>query len=192
LCVLLLITSVGCGTSRSNGTATTKTTATATPPGPESTAQSGTQTATQTTSETATATSETATATSETATGTSETATGTPPTGTETTTNPGAPASGGAPPQNARIPATFTILLSGALSPPTVTAPAHLPVQVTVISGDGRAHKAVLHTPTVYALSVPAHGRATVLITDLKTGRYPIVVDGAARGALVIGGAPGP
>ena len=117
---------------------------------------------------------------------------GAPPTGTETTTNPGAPATGGAPPQNARLPATFTILRSGALSPPTVTAPAHLPVQVTVISGDGRAHKAVLHTPTVYALSVPARGRATVLIADLKSGRYPLVVDGAARGALVIGGAPGP
>ncbi len=189
MCVLLLITSVGCGTSRSHGATTTKSTAAATPPATESTAQSGTRTATQTATQT---TSETATATSETATATSETATGTPPTGTETTTNPGAPASGGAPPQNARIPATFTILRSGALSPPTVTAPAHLPVQVTVISGDGRAHKAVLHTPTVYALSVPAHGRATVLIADLKTGRYPLVVDGAARWALVICGAPGP
>jgi hypothetical protein len=163
---------------------TTKTTATATPPATQSTAQTATQTATQTAPQTATRTAPQTK---------SETATGTPPTGTETTTNPGAPASGGAPPQeNARIPATFTIVPGGALSPPTITAPAHLPVQVTVISGDGRAHKAVLHTPTVYVLAVPAHGRATVLIADLKTGRYPMDVDGTARGALVIGGAPGP
>lgn len=179
MCVLLLATAVGCGTSAPRSPSTTKGAAGATPPATKSTTQSGTKTATQTATRTATRP-------------TSETATGTPPTGTETTTNPGAPASGGAPPQNARIPATFTILRSGALSPPTVTAPAHLPVQVTVISGDGRAHKAVLHTPTVYALSVPARGRATVLIADLKSGRYPLVVDGAARGALVIGGAPGP
>ncbi len=61
-----------------------------------------------------------------------------------------------------------------------------------MISGDGRAHKAVLDTPTVYVLAVPAHGRATVLIADLKTGRYRLVVDGTAGGALVIGAAPGP
>jgi hypothetical protein len=65
-------------------------------------------------------------------------------------------------------------------------------VQVTVISGDGRSHNVVLHTPTKYVLSVPARGRATVLIADLRVGRYPLDVDGTARGALVIGGSPGP
>jgi len=159
LCVLLLITAVGCGTSRSHST----TTANTTPPATRSTTQTP-----------------------------SETATGTPPTGTETTTNPGAPASGGAPPTNARIPATFTITREGSLNPPTVTAPADFPVQVTVISGDGRAHKVVLHAPTVYVLAVPARGRGTVLIADLKAGHYALDVDGVARGALVIGGAPGP
>jgi hypothetical protein len=167
LCVLPLITVVGCGTSRSHSQPTTTTTTTATPP---STAQ-----LTQIVSPT-----------------TSETATGTPPAGTETTTNPGAPANGGAPPENARIPATFTIAPGGSLNPPTITAPAHLPVQVTVISGDGRAHKAVLHTPTMYVLAVPARGRASVLIADLKVGRYALDIDGTPRGALVIGGAPGP
>jgi hypothetical protein len=171
LCALLLATSVGCGTSRSHASTTTRTSATSTAPATQTPTQTATQTATQTES---------------------ETATGTPPTGTETTTNPGAPASGGAPPENARIPATFTIVTGGALRPPTITAPAHLPVQVTVISGDGRAHKAVLHTPTAYVLAVPAHGRATVLIADLKSGHYPLVVDGTARGALDIGGSPGP
>ena len=170
MCVLLLTSAVGCGTSRS----TTKTTSTAT-----TTTAPATQSATQSTTHTATGT-------------TSETATGTPPTGTETTTNPAAPATGGAPPENARVPATFTIAPGGSLNPPTITAPAHLPVQVTVISGDGRAHTAVLHTPTVYVLAVPARGHASVLIADLKVGRYALDIDGAPRGALVIGGAPGP
>jgi hypothetical protein len=161
LCVLLLGTAVGCGTSRSAAGSTPETTATAT----------ATQTALPTTG---------------------ETATGTPPTGTETTTNPAAPQTNGAPPTNARLPATYTILRGGSLSPPTITVPAQIPVQVTVISGDGRSHRVLLRTPTTYVLAVPAHGRAGVLITGPKTGRYPLDVDGTARGLLVIGGAPGP
>jgi len=168
LCVLSLGSAVGCGTSRAGSASTTKTSATAT------------RTLTQTTRGTAAQT-------------TPETATGAPPTGTETTTNPGASqTTGGAPPEDARIPATFTIGRGGSLTPPTVTAPAHIPVQVTVISGDGRSHTVVLRTPTSYVLTVPAHGRATVLIASLKLGRYALDVDGTARGALVIGGAPGP
>ena len=166
---------MGCGTSRPGSASTTKTTATAT------------HTATQSTSETATqSTRKAATRT------TSETATGAPPTGPETTTNPGAPATGGAPPESARIPATFTIVPGGSLNPPTITAPAHIPVQVTVVSGDGRSHTVLLGTPTRYVLAVPAHGRASVLVADLRIGRYALEVDGTSRGVLVIGGAPGP
>jgi hypothetical protein len=73
-----------------------------------------------------------------------------------------------------------------------VTAPARIPVLLTVVSGDGRAHRAVLRTPVPHALTVPAHGRASVLVTGLKNGRYPLDIDGAAKGALVVGGAPGP
>jgi len=182
LCVLLLTTAVGCGTSGSPSASTTKTTATGAPPATQSTTQTATQTATGTTPETATGTSPAG----------SETATGTPPTAPETTTNPGAPATGGAPPEDARIPATFTIVPGGSLNPPTITAPAHIPVQLTVVSGDGRSHRVVLRTPTPHALAVPAHGHATVSITGLKVGHYALEVDGAVRGALVIGGAPGP
>ncbi|MGO9889314.1 MAG: hypothetical protein ACLP0L_15560 [Solirubrobacteraceae bacterium] len=80
----------------------------------------------------------------------------------------------------------------GSLSPPTITAPAHIPVQVTVVSGDGRSHRVLLQTPRPHALAVAAHGHATVLIADLPLGRYALDVDGTPRGALVIGGAPGP
>ena len=123
---------------------------------------------------------------------TSPTATGTPPTAPETTTNPGAPATGGAPPEDARIPATYTIVPGGSLNPPTITAPAHIPVQLTVVSGDGRSHLVVLRTEPPRTLTVPAHGHATVLIAGLRVGRYTLDVDSKPRGGLAIGGAPGP
>ncbi|HTP22549.1 MAG TPA: hypothetical protein VMJ65_23270 [Solirubrobacteraceae bacterium] len=120
------------------------------------------------------------------------TATGNPPTAPETTTNPGAPTTGGAPPENARIPATFTIVRGGGLNPPTISAPAHIAVQVTVATGGGRSYRVLLRTPQPRSLVVPAHGHATVLVRGLNPGRYPLEVDGAPRGALVIGVAPGP
>jgi hypothetical protein len=80
----------------------------------------------------------------------------------------------------------------GSLNPPTITAPAHIPVQLTVVSGDGRSHQVVLRTEPPRALAVPAHGRATVLIAGLRVGRYTLDVDSKPRGGLAIGGAPGP
>jgi hypothetical protein len=93
---------------------------------------------------------------------------------------------------NVRVPATFTIGAGGAVTPPSVSSPAFLAVQLTVISGDGSAHKVVLETPTSHSLSVPAHGRASLLIPGQRSGHYVLMVDGASRGALLIGGQPGP
>jgi len=73
-----------------------------------------------------------------------------------------------------------------------ITAPPHIPVALTVLARDGRSHRVLLRTPVAHALAVPAHGSATVLLIGLKPGRYALEVDGVARGALVIGGAPGP
>jgi hypothetical protein len=50
----------------------------------------------------------------------------------------------------------------------------------------------LVRTPVQYTLTVPVHGRGSILLTELKAGRYPLDVDGTAKGALVIGGAPGP
>lgn len=174
----LLFAAAGCGGSRSSGSSSTVSrpgtaqlkllTATAAPPtAPETSSPTGTTTTTSvapppTTSSTAPATSSTGSA----------------------TTSP--------PPTDERLPATYTIKTGGSLNPPVVTAPAQIPVQLTAVSGDGRSHRVLLRTPVAQALAVPAHGRATVLLTGLKLGRYALDVDGVARGALVIGGAPGP
>jgi hypothetical protein len=93
---------------------------------------------------------------------------------------------------NVRVPATFTVRSGGKLSPPQISLPAHLAVQVTVISGDGHPHRVVVMTPSPRTLSVPAGGRASVLVGGLKVGRYPIELDGTAAGLLVTGAQPGP
>lgn len=93
---------------------------------------------------------------------------------------------------NVRVPATFTVRSGGKLTPPQISLPAHLAVQVTVVSGDGHAHRVVVMTPSPRTLSVSAGGRASVLIGGLKVGRYPIELDGTAAGLLVTGAQPGP
>jgi hypothetical protein len=72
-----------------------------------------------------------------------------------------------------------------------VSSPAFIAVQVT-ISSSGAAHKVLVETPTPHSLSVPAHGRASLLIPGQRAGTYVLKVDGAPRGALMIGGEPGP
>ncbi len=76
--------------------------------------------------------------------------------------------------------------------PPQITAPAFLAVQVSVTSADGRAHRVLVKTPQPHTLTVPAHGHAAVLLRGMRAGQYQILVDGSARGLLVIGGEPGP
>jgi hypothetical protein len=133
----------------------------------------------------ATATSSSATATATTTTGPSQTATTNSPPNTT-----GAAATSGA--TNVRVPSIFTIGAGGKLTPPTVSTPAFIALDVTVSSTDGHSHHVLIRTPTPHSLTVPAGGHASVLIAGLKQGRYVIAVDGKSRGALLIGGEPGP
>ncbi len=93
---------------------------------------------------------------------------------------------------NVRVPATFVIRTGGRLVPASVSAPAFLAVQLSVVAVDGRPHRVVLKTPVPHVLNVPVRGRAAVLVPGLRAGQYEIDVDGAARGMLLIGGEPGP
>jgi hypothetical protein len=91
-----------------------------------------------------------------------------------------------------RLPVTFVVRPGGKLAPPQIGVPSGLPVQLTVTSGDGAAHRVVLRSPSAATLRVPAGGRASIRITGLKKGHYKITVDGRAAGDLVIGVSPGP
>jgi hypothetical protein len=121
-----------------------------------------------------------------------------PPTTKTTTTGP--PAQTASYPQttgrtstagasNVRLPATFTIGQGGKLTPPSVSAPAGVLIGLTLISGDGRGHRVIVAHKT---LVVPARGRTYSALQGLGHGRYPVLVDGAPRGTLIVGGQVGP
>jgi hypothetical protein len=91
-----------------------------------------------------------------------------------------------------RVPATYTVLSTGALSPPTVSVPVGYVVQVTFIDhGSATAH-VIVHTPKPLDIVAPPGGDAYLLVSRLPKGTYTIDVNGKTRGALVIGSAPGP
>ena len=85
---------------------------------------------------------------------------------------------------NVRVLARFTILKGGAVSPSTATVPADVPIELAVVSRDGRAHRAVLHIPAEKELIVPAHGTAERLIPGLPVGTYALGIDGMPRGSV--------
>jgi hypothetical protein len=90
-----------------------------------------------------------------------------------------------------RIDATFT-LRNGRLTPPTVSTPAFLAVQVSVRNADAVAHVVVVRTGREFRLAVGPRRRVTRLVGGQRAGTYPVLVDGRRRGALVFGGEPGP
>jgi hypothetical protein len=89
---------------------------------------------------------------------------------------------------NVRVPARFTIAADGSVTPPTVTIPAGLPVELIVVS-NGHSHRITFRTTT---FTVGSHARVEKLIDGLKAGSYPLEVDGAPKATLTIGGSPGP
>ncbi len=91
-----------------------------------------------------------------------------------------------------RVPATFTVLSSGALSPPTISVPVGYVVQVTFIDHGSTTAHAIVHTPRPLSIVAPPGGDAYLLVSHLPKGTYPIDVNGTARGSLTIGSAPGP
>ena len=93
-----------------------------------------------------------------------------------------------------RVPAVFIFTRAGRVDPPTVTIPALVPVQLTLVSRDGRSHTLVLRgRGRAYALRVPAGGRASERIPGLPAGRYPLSAAGGGPGAaLIAGGQVGP
>lgn len=92
-----------------------------------------------------------------------------------------------------RIPAVYAIGRR-ALRPPVIGVTSRVPILLTLISEDGRAHSATLAVRPAVRLRVPAHGRASVLVPAPPRGSYRLSVDsGRLRGSLVVGErAPGP
>lgn len=94
--------------------------------------------------------------------------------------------------QAVRVPASFVVTQSGRLTPPTITVPPFLAVEISLRSADGKAHTLVVKTPTPQTLQVAAGARAQVRIGGLRAGSYAVLLDGRRAGALAVGGDAGP
>jgi hypothetical protein len=176
LTVLVSLVLAGCGGSSSSTSSTSSPTAGSTSAAATSSAPS--TSAPATTSATSTTTAGTP------ASSTSTTTAGTPASSTSTTT-PG-------PDTDVHLPAKFTIRAGGVLSPPVVAAPKHTTIVLTVRAQDGRHHTLALATPRAHTVAVEP-GRATqLMLKGLPNGTYVVKVDGAVRGRLIVGAAPGP
>jgi hypothetical protein len=90
------------------------------------------------------------------------------------------------------VPATFVVHSGGKLTPPQISVPGSLPIQLTVISRDGHSHHVALGSPAVKLLRVPSAGQARILIPHLRNGHYSVKLDGSNAGTLVVGVAVGP
>ena len=78
------------------------------------------------------------------------------------------------------------------MSPPTVSVPAFLAIQLDAVSADGKAHTVEVNGRSHVLVKVPAGGRGSQLIAGLRAGQYPVIVDGAKRATLITGAQPGP
>jgi hypothetical protein len=134
--------------------------------------------------------------------GTTSTATTTTPTTTATAPTRTAPRPRAVPPATTprggpnasepiRVPATFA-LRGGRLTPATITVPPFLAIAVGVRNADSRSHAITVRADRAYRL-VAAPGRlAARMLPGQRAGSYPVLVDGARRGTLTVGGEPGP
>jgi hypothetical protein len=94
---------------------------------------------------------------------------------------------------NVRLPASFTIHAGGVLTPPSIAAPKHTDIQLSVTSADGKTHRLAIEAPPhYYYLKVKPGSPARALLKELRDGHYTITVDGAKRGLLIVGAVPGP
>lgn len=97
-----------------------------------------------------------------------------------------------APNTNVRIPAAFVIRAGGAVTPPLISAPADVTIQLQLHNEDTRPHRVQLSVAHFGGLEVPAHGSATTEVTGAPKGTYRLLVDGAAKARIVVGAVPGP
>jgi hypothetical protein len=96
------------------------------------------------------------------------------------------------PNTNVRIPAAFVIRAGGGVTPPLISVPAHVTVELELHNEGAKARTVQLSVPNAGAAAVPAHGVTTITVTGLSKGTYRLLVDRVARARIVIGAVPGP
>jgi hypothetical protein len=94
------------------------------------------------------------------------------------------PSTPGGDEQGNRVPAAFTVS-AARTSPPMITVPPFLGIELRVTSGDGAAHLLTLRVSPPVTVAVPASGTATRMASGLPAGTYKVDVDGRAGAATL-------
>jgi hypothetical protein len=97
-----------------------------------------------------------------------------------------------APNTDVRIPAAFVIGPGGAVTPPLISAPANVTIELRLHNRDAKAHRVTLSVLHFSGVAVPAHGTTTTDVTGVPKGTYRLLIDGAAKARIVVGAVPGP
>jgi hypothetical protein len=97
-----------------------------------------------------------------------------------------------APSTDVRIPAMFIIRAGGAVTPPLISVPAKVTIDLQLHNEDAAAHRVTLSVPTFRPVAVTPHETATALLSGVPKGTYRLLVDGAVRARIDVGAVPGP
>ncbi|HEY5244490.1 MAG TPA: hypothetical protein VIJ60_02395 [Acidimicrobiales bacterium] len=97
-----------------------------------------------------------------------------------------------APNTDVRIPAAFVIGAGGAVTPPLISAPANVTIELQLHNQDAKAHRVTLSVPHFGSVAVPAHGTTTTDVTGVPKGTFRLLIDGAPKARIVVGAVPGP
>jgi hypothetical protein len=100
---------------------------------------------------------------------------------------------GGGDESEARVPVDLHVGPDGGVSPPEVSVPAFLSLELRVRNGTaGTVTVTVEGSDPAGPFAVGAGKTGTRRLVGMKPGRYAIVVSGAGRATLVVGAEPGP
>ena len=86
----------------------------------------------------------------------------------------------------------MTVSAAGAVSPPVVSVPSGVGVEIHVTNHDSAAATVTLGVPAHPSAHIAAGAGGTLETGGLKDGTYRILVNGTARGQLMIGAQGGP
>jgi hypothetical protein len=94
--------------------------------------------------------------------------------------------------QGAHVETNLTVSAKGDISPPVVSIPSGVGVEIHVTNHGTAADTVVLGVPAHPSVRVGAGASGTLETGGLKDGTYRILVNGTPRGQLLIGAQGGP
>jgi hypothetical protein len=94
--------------------------------------------------------------------------------------------------QGAHVETRITVSANGEVSPPAVSVPSGVGVELHITNHGSRTDTVALSVPGHPSVKVAPRATATLQTPGLKDGTYRIVVNGTPRGQLMIGAQGGP